>query len=346
MAFKATLYDEVRERADLAEYAEAHLEVRTRRADGSPETCVCPACGSGTGPNGTAALSLNPHDRMHWRCFACGAGGDVYDLAGAVMGTTDLKAELEAVADWAGLDLEGIEKPDLSTRMGLAYARARRDMERAERERRQAEAWAVARKAEAERVRTYRADAGNPRAVEYLAARGIDLETARKWGLGYDATARRIVIPYPGSEWYHADRATDEGATPRYKKPDSGLVGHEPIWNPAALESPGFAVCEGQLDALAISDAGFPAVACGGTGFNRLLRELERRSYAGRISIDFDNDPAGRLAAAKAAEKLAAIGCEHTVLTGWPEGVKDPFEWWRLDRHGLAEAIAESLGGR
>lgn len=39
----------------------------------------CPFCGSGTGKNGTPALSTYEDDTQ-WKCFSCGAGGDIIDL--------------------------------------------------------------------------------------------------------------------------------------------------------------------------------------------------------------------------------------------------------------------------
>ena len=41
----------------------------------------CPFCGSGTGKNGTGALSLNEStDFTTWHCFVCGRGGDIIDF--------------------------------------------------------------------------------------------------------------------------------------------------------------------------------------------------------------------------------------------------------------------------
>ena len=62
----------------LREYAEANLERRGR------DTYVCQICGSGTGPNHSAAFTLSGQGK--WKCFACNNGGDVYDLCGIVTG--------------------------------------------------------------------------------------------------------------------------------------------------------------------------------------------------------------------------------------------------------------------
>ena len=69
-------FDEVKASVDLRDYCEACLESRGRGF------YVCPKCGSGNGKNHTAAFKVTG-DR--WHCFACGASGDVFDLAGILM---------------------------------------------------------------------------------------------------------------------------------------------------------------------------------------------------------------------------------------------------------------------
>jgi len=40
---------------------------------------ICPFCGSGTGPNATGAVKLNP-DGVHAHCHACDKHFDVMDI--------------------------------------------------------------------------------------------------------------------------------------------------------------------------------------------------------------------------------------------------------------------------
>jgi len=89
-------FDRVKEAVSLKEYAEANLD---HVSDG----LVCPNCKSGTGKNKTAAFSTKGEK---WKCFACDAGGDVYDLAGLIHNTTDKRDQLHLVADWAGVSLD------------------------------------------------------------------------------------------------------------------------------------------------------------------------------------------------------------------------------------------------
>ena len=92
-------FEHVKEATSLRAYVEAKLE----RAGGG---YVCPACKSGTGPNHSPAFSIQPNGEK-WKCFSCGAGGDVFDLAGIIYGTDDARERLRIVAEFAGVPLGG-----------------------------------------------------------------------------------------------------------------------------------------------------------------------------------------------------------------------------------------------
>lgn len=337
-------FERVKSAVDLRAYADARLERRGR-------VYVCPACGSGTHANGTPALSITP-DGSRWKCFSCGIGGDVFDLAGVLSGTSDRREQLAEVADWAGLSAEpasrppGRERPHRATvaetkeRMArIAAGAARRESVRA---------------AHAEAVRRARERIGDPVAVSYLASRGITLEQAREWGLGYAERSTHyrtphIVIPYPGNEWYHADRSIRPDLTPwKYFKWPADEVGPEPLWNPNALDGSLIVLVEGQLDALAVQSCGFEAVACGGHGTKALLAEMERRHWAGTALLMFDADDSGMDATARLGIRLDRTpGVLAWTFWRWPEGrdgfeFKDPSEWFASDRDGMAEAIAKT----
>lgn len=337
-------FERVKEAVSLREYADAHLERRGRQY-------VCPACGSGTHSNGTPALSVTPDGRC-WKCFSCGTGGDVFDLAGAVIGTGDRREQLDEVASWAGLG-------PMPTAQGPRRTRPRRETVAETVERMAGIAAGAARRkanreSHAEAVRRARERIGDPVAVSYLASRGITLEQAREWGLGYAERSTHyrtphIVIPYPGNEWYHADRSIRPDLTPwKYFKWPTAEVGPEPLWNPDALDGRLIVLVEGQLDALGVQSCGFEAVACGGHGTRALLAEMERRHWAGVALLMLDADDSGMDASARLGLRLDhAPGVTAWTFCRWPEGgrrmrFKDPAEWFAADRDGMAGAIAET----
>lgn len=63
----------------LQHYLQTYVERITVK--GKSGTYICPLCGSGTGPNKTPAFSIQ-RDGLRWKCFSCGASGDIFDLIG------------------------------------------------------------------------------------------------------------------------------------------------------------------------------------------------------------------------------------------------------------------------
>ena len=69
-------------REEAKEYVKNNLREYVERitdAGSQKGFYVCPFCGSGTGTNHTAAFSIN-RDGQHYKCFACGEYGDIFDL--------------------------------------------------------------------------------------------------------------------------------------------------------------------------------------------------------------------------------------------------------------------------
>lgn len=346
MSFRVSIYDEVRDRVELAEYADQFLEVQTRRSGGTPYQCICPSCGSGEGRHHSGAFTLNPKDPLHWKCFSCNRKGDIFDLAGIINGTDKLSEQVALVAEWAHIDLEGIAHPDLSSRLQMAFNRKRRAIEREEKLQAQLEEWEKNKAQEAVRISQLPEASSSDEAMAYLSSRNIDRETADKWQLRYDSANKRVVIPYKGSVYYHVDRDITGHSHKKYDKPNSGTYGPEPMWNPSALDSAKFILVEGQLDALAVDSLGFNSVACGGCGLAPTLSEIKLRGgFKGKVLIMHDNDDAGHTADELAAKELKAIGVKCCIFNKWGEGINDPFEWWQHDRAGLELALHQSLVG-
>lgn len=295
---------------DIRQFAEANLEPSGR-------TFVCPCCGSGSHANHTSALSIQ-EDRQRWHCFSCGEGGDVIDLAEWIVGTKSKRDALAYVANWAGLE-------DLGDGAPVPKPRPRpREPEPDHSE---------GRRRERDYLAECRGRIGDPRAVRYLQSRGITMDEALDWGLGFDPRAGgakrgdgtwagfgRITIPWMGSDYYHNDRAIDPSAKERkYTKPRSSDVGPQPLWNPSALMGDSFVVVEGPMDALAIRAVGGQAVALGGTGGrNALVRALRDGEGDPVVIVGLDTDGPGQDATLRLEEGLDAIGIRHVRLPPLP----------------------------
>jgi len=87
---------------------------------------------------------------------------------------------------------------------------------------------------------------------------------------------------------------------------------HGGVWNPEALESPEVILCEAPLDALTFVANGFENVTFiyGTQGFTDELFKALIEHKVQTVRLAYDNDDAGNRAAARDAERLAAVGIE------------------------------------
>lgn len=332
-------FETIKAAASLRGYAEQHLK---KSAGGM---YCCPICGSGT--HGTAssdgALSVM-NDGTRWKCFSCGSGGDVFDLAGAVLGTEDKREQLEAVASWAGVPLDGGNR---ERKAPVPYRQKR--PERAEAAPEPEPDYSKGRAKEAAYIERARANVGAPEAVAYLASRGLTEADARAAGLGFDPYRHRLVIPWPGCGWYHADRDTTGASSAKYLKPKARDVGPQPLYNPGAVSAEAFFIVEGALDAVAVSLCGFEAVAvASNTLSERNLSQLAAGVRGGGAAVVMlDNDPHGmgydERGVSHGAQLVEALGAAGVPCVAWepePGDPKDAAEWLERDREGLSAVLS------
>lgn len=334
---KVSRFDGIKSRVSLREFAEAHLE-RTRGG------FVCPSCGSGKGPKRTPAFSITP-DGRRWKCFSCGAGGDVFDLAGAVCGTEDRAEQYRAVCEWAGIECDlprggafGWEDEARTADAPAARAEAQGGAAKPTTD------YSPGRDRERELIQRCRA-AMTPdcEGMAYLRDRGFTPDEVERFGIGWDARRRRVVLPWstrPG-EWYHIDRDVTGEAEHKYLKPSAAAVGPQPLHNPAALDSDFVFVVEGMLDAYAVMACGFPAMALTGTGCAEFVREVTGRKYGGVVVAMLDFDEPGRRAQVEMVAALEEAGIRH-IEASWGVPVapyKDAGEALEADRSALANML-------
>ena len=330
--------ERVKTAADLQAYCDdTGLERRGR------DSYVCPICNSGNGPSHSAAFHVQG---KRWKCFSCGHSGDVFDLAGILHQTEDRAEQLRIVAEWAGITLEGGREGANKATETKNRPTGHKTAESPKFEPTIADThkYDEGRARHRAYIKTAQANIAAPEAVAYLEGRGIDLDTARAWGLGYDPRARRIVIPWPGEDPYsHIDRSIDQAeGSGKYRKPKSDEVGPQPMWGAGAMREGVYYVVEGALDALEVTACGVPAVAVCGASSRDVVDAAISQDGIPVVMMDFDEDESkGPAHQADMCAALAAAGHDYesapadTLL-----GCKDAAEAWATDR----EALAESLG--
>lgn len=283
----------------------------------------------------------------------------MFDLVGELEGIDDKREQLQRVREWAdyfGWDVpKGDDfsstgpRPTRPTVMPPAPVQPAATAEAAP-ESEETHDYDENRRHESEWLSWAREHIDDPDAVSYLQARGFSIEDARYLQLGYDPEHRRLVIPFPGSDYYHIDRAIDHDGDGKYHKPKREQLGKQPIYNADALAGTEIIVVEGPIDALALTRVGYgkQVVALCGTGYKDLLRTLRAMHFQGFVSVALDNDADdNKTGQTKQAEFIDELKDAHIDATGWDLwkelGVKDAGDALVKDADALRKAVAQRL---
>ena len=281
------LKDSIRESFDCTKYL--------KKSKGTDMFC-CPVCGSGCGPNGTGAVHYYANSRR-WYCHKCRTLGDIFTLYELEHGV-DFNTALRALAEQLGTSVEPHStKPARKCPPAPTPAQS-----------------GSAPKDLSDYFAACRTRLHDPAAVTYLTERGISLETAERYGLGYDANAdptgshrycARIVIPT--NRFHYIARSIDphiqstyrtlnnKGATPDlFNRQALYALSNEPVF-----------VTEGAFDALSIIEAGGSAISLNSASNGRLLlAALQERPTNHPFLLCLDNDAAGWEACANLSKQL------------------------------------------
>ncbi len=263
-------------------------------------------------------------DSQRWYCFGCGEGGDVLDFIRRT---------------------EGLSLPEAIRRLD-ASPPTTAPVRHATRRRRHRDAIAPPDPALLTAAAGYYAGQlrRSRQARDYLASRGVGLETATRLGLGYapgaglrtaltsagsaDARVREsglftergerfagmLVVPEiaGGRVRWLTGRAIDRERTPRFQ----ALPGPKPVLGLGRLgpAPPWAVVAEGVFDWLVLSEWGLPACAALGTqGMQRVAAALRGCPH---VLLAFDNDDAGREATTVLSGLLGRRAAAVTLLEG------------------------------
>ena len=300
-----------------------------------------------------------------YKCFSCGAGGDVFKFVQETQGISFYEA-LKVLADRCGIAMpkRGNYSDEDSRRRGAVLR-----MHELAQENFQA---------------NLKCPAGEA-ARAYLARRGVAPETIERFGLGYSDRSGRALIRVLEAQDFSAALVEESGLVG--KRQDGSMYDRFrnrlmfPIHDesgriiafggralaaedePKYLNSPETAIykksrvlynlhrakeairkedrvilVEGYMDAIGVSAAGFPGVvaSCGTSLTSEQIQALARHSR--HMVMNFDPDPAGANATEKRIDALLQEGMQVRILE--LDGGLDPDEYCK--DHG-ADAYAEKL---
>lgn len=304
-----------------------------RSTQGTANQYNCPCCGSGKGENHTGALTFFP-DTKRVCCFnpVCDLGGKGQDTLGALrILWSCTEQEVFERTGYAADTPEPIKSKTTATAPTTAAPAALeppRDLTNYYRE--------------------CQARLNDTRAISYLQARGISIETASRYGIGFDPAADpagshhpepRIICPT--SSTHYVGRAINPNIQKGYAKMNN-KGGTPSIFNARALHDNSIKrvfVTEGFFDALSILEAGAAAIALNSaSNAEKLIEHLEKHRTKATMILCGDNDPAGHkaLEVMRAGFKRLNISYVDADINN---GHKDPNEALTADRAAFVAAI-------
>lgn len=166
----------------------------------------------------------------------------------------------------------------------------------------------------------------------YFSTRGLSDRVIAMFGLGYDVVTNSVTFPLrdiDGKLHGVLRRQLSSGAVPKYLEP-TGYKKSDYLYGAWLVTAEHIALTEGQVDALAMWDAGIQAVAMGGSSLSRKQAQAMRELAPRRVTILPDNDLPGRQAVSRAKEMLT--GMQVYVGSYDSDWGKDPAELTRDQR--------------
>lgn len=321
---------------------------------------ICPFCKSGTGSNHTGALYFYRKTNT-FTCFACRKSGDCIDLMQEKYGYSFSEALR------VGAEMLGIENKNEKITNDKEYKINKKSAEIGD-------FGPINSKPTADYTNYYKRCIekleNSDDAISYLTARGISLETALAYGLGYDEEsdpanapgaekgqpkphpAKRLIISTTPEHYVGVaiDRANVEKGFWKLNANNStpGVFGAEEIYS----EGPIF-ITEGVFDALSFIEVGYKAIALNSTSNgNLLLQQIQEKQITQKFIICFDVDQseATRNRTQQAAEELKnnldALRCKTIVynIAGYLlNGEKDINDIIQRDKNLVKKMAEEAI---
>lgn len=311
-------------------------------------TYVCPLCGNGTGSDGDG-LRIDPHgDGTQFKCFKCGFYGDIIDLYQQEHHCNFIDATIrlcELIDLTREKDCHKNSSPNSTSAERLFTSNdnsCKNDYN--------------------EYFKKCSEQLADTRAKEYLTFRGISLDTARAYGLGFDPSWKsptairnrknppptpRLIIPTSSKSYVAID--TRFQLTTQESKRSKIKEGANELFNIKVLEHndgrPVF-VTEGEMDALSLIEVGAQAISLGSANnVNKLLSKLKEQQIPVSLNIFLDNDGSGRKASKALAEGLYKLSIDfHDVApqfygNGKSQSVVDPNDLLKMNRELFTKKV-------
>lgn len=297
---------------------------------------VCPLCNSGTGPNATGAFSLDEKSNLEkWHCFACGQGGDIFDLIGAVQGVSDPSEQFKLTAEMYGQNLRKLEIQNSKIPDAVRPETGHTSTERPK----------------FDPAKYIMQCAQRISQTDYLKRRGFNDATIKRFNLGYDPEAwlgkdiKGPAIIIPCQPDYFLRRSLDPAVSSASKYLNMAgrsisadcFLGIQYLTENSA--EPVFIV-EGALNAISLEQVGVAAISANShSNYQKLISYIKEHTPTRPIIVAFDPDEKAQFSQAILLEALQETDQPCIGFDFSTETAKDPNDLLQLGFSVLEAAI-------
>ncbi|MGI6210985.1 MAG: DNA primase [Anaerovoracaceae bacterium] len=283
----------------------------------------------------TPSFSVS-EDRQYFKCFGCGAAGDVIEFEKKYY-NLDFVEAVEKLADEYGIHLEktaGYDDTKQKRLYEINRLAARYFYRAFTQTKNPGYTYMTKRGIEPRTLKIFGigyADGDWHSLMEYLKSKGVDEKTMLELGLIsesrgklYDKFRNRVMFPIintSGRVIGFGGRAIRPEDNPKYLNSPENLIFHKKnnlyalnFARKAAGEEGFLILVEGYMDAISLYQSGIRNTAASlGTALTEQQARLIHR-YTGNVVLSYDADNAGRKAALRGIEILNKEGCKVRVL--------------------------------
>ena len=265
-------------------------------------TCVCPFH-----KDIQPSMQIFPDNRF--RCYGCGAKGDVIDFVTYAQKCSQKDAINYIIKSFR---LGNVKIEDSNYRPKFTFEQLQKPKKEE----------TFIKNPQIEKY--IRRCANNVRATDYFVKRGLLPRTIDYFKLGYDDREKAIVIPYSKSLDYFQRRYVE---TKKFYKLNRKVGGEEPIFNcHIFLVAKIIFVVESPICAMSIWQSGGQAVAlCGAANYEKIIKCIKKTNFQGTLVLCLDNDTVGKEYSHLLALELDKLGAKY-IVANIAGNYKDPNE--------------------
>ena len=264
-------------------------------------TCKCPFH-----QDDQPSMQIFPDNRF--RCYGCGAKGDVIDFV-SLAEKCQQKQAINILLNKFGLDDENRFTGNYTPKFTIQQLQKPKPTPHFKNP--QVEKYIIR-------------CANNVRQTDYFIKRGLLPRTIDYFKLGFDNRENAIVIPYSKALSYYQRRYVE---SKKFYKTSRKDAGEEPIFNcDVFLRAKVIFVVESPICAMSIWQSGGQAVAlCGAGNYDKIIKCIKKTDFKGTLVLCFDNDITGEQYCNLLAIELKKLGVNY-LIENISERYKDPNE--------------------